>query len=478
MNKNLLEDNMGKRLDTPLPLLLCFAMYCFWQMGYIYFMGPSLTIDGRTPLPISMDNVTLLIVAGYVLSILAMLFRPHRIIRLQQASAVIALVCTLGLFLPLGESGLRTLIYAQAFFCCFMIGFELFLMINFFTVDCALTHLTVAYGSCFILIAIVQNDFYPITFPQFRIVSVIALALMLNFFFRMPADKNAYPTYTTKTDNLIAPKKLLIGTYSIAFIGSIMAVSGPAIAGEIPHGVFICYLADAAACMLIYLLYKKFGFNPFKQITVCMATGCMGFLLMFASSYVPRLAPVACGLIGVGMVPCQMIPLYGAAVMCNYPSKYISPALVGLAMAAVIVQSSMVEAFRSNPILLNLVYAVILVLLVIIYLQVEPLFMYSSGKIILTTQNENAAPPTAAVAPKVEIKATDRQLLEAMKTLTKRELEVVDLICYGYTNSDIAKMLFISEYTAKDHTKNIYRKMGVHSRHELASVVNRLRNYQ
>ncbi len=476
MNKNLLKENLERRLVMPLSLLICFAMYCFWQMGYIYFMGPSLTIDGRTPLPISMDNATLLIVAGYVLSILTMLFKPHWVIRLQQASAVIALVCSLGLFLPFGEGGLRALIYAQAFFCCFMIGFELFLMINFFTVDCALTHLTVAYGFCFVMIAVVQNDFLPITFPQFRIVSVIALLAMLNFFFRMPHTKDAYPVYLKKSDNLVPPKKLLTGTYSIAFIGSIMAVSGPAIAGEIPHGVFICYIADAFACMLIYLLYKKFNFNPFRQITVCMATGSIGFLLMFASSHLPQLAPAACALIGVGMVPCQMIPLYGAAVMRNYPSKYISPALVGLAMAAVIVQSSMVEAFRNNPVLLNLVYAVILVLLVIIYLQVEPLFMYSSGKIILNTENNEIS--AAPITPKVEIKATERQLLETMKTLTKREMEVVDLICYGYTNSDIAKMLFISEHTAKDHTKNIYRKMDVHSRHELASVVNRLRNFQ
>ncbi len=474
MNKKILKENLDKRLNMPLPMLFCFAMYCFWQMGYIYFMGPSLTLDGKTPLPISMDNVTLLIVAGYVLSIGLMLVRPHMVIKAQQFSAVAALVCTLGLFLPLAESGLKGLIYAQAFFCCFMIGFELFLMINFFTVDCTLSHLTVAYGSCFVLIAIVQNDFFPITFPQFRIVSVVALMLMLNFFFRMPADKEAYPHYLTKDDNIIPPKKLLMGTYSIAFIGSVMAVSGPAIAGEIQHGVFITYIADALACITIYFLYKKFNFNPFKQITICMATGSMGFLLMFASSYVPRLAPVACGLIGVGMVPCQMIPLYGVAVMKNYPSKYISPALVALAMAAVIVQSSLVEIFRRTPVLLNLVYAVILVFLVIIYLQVEPLFMYSSGKIILNTENDDSlsVPPV----PKVEIKSTDRQMLAAMNTLTKREIEVVDLICYGYTNSDIAKMLFISEHTVKDHTKNIYRKMDVHSRHELASVVNRLRS--
>ena len=48
------------------------------------------------------------------------------------------------------------------------------------------------------------------------------------------------------------------------------------------------------------------------------------------------------------------------------------------------------------------------------------------------------------------------------------------LIGYGYSNGDIAKILFISENTVKDHTKNIYRKLEVHSRFELAALVNRI----
>jgi len=60
-----------------------------------------------------------------------------------------------------------------------------------------------------------------------------------------------------------------------------------------------------------------------------------------------------------------------------------------------------------------------------------------------------------------------------LDTLTPREMEVVELICLGYTNRDISKMLFISEHTVKDHTKKIYPKLGVHSRFELATLVNR-----
>ena len=73
------------------------------------------------------------------------------------------------------------------------------------------------------------------------------------------------------------------------------------------------------------------------------------------------------------------------------------------------------------------------------------------------------------------IQIEKQETLSLLKSLTKRELEVEDLISAGYSNSDIAKALFISVYTVNDHTKNIYRKMGVHSRLELANLVNKLK---
>ena len=80
MNNRLLLENQRKRLEKPLWELICFAMFTFWQMGFIYFMGPSLTIDGRTPLPVSMDNITAIIALAYVLCIAFMIFLPRFVI--------------------------------------------------------------------------------------------------------------------------------------------------------------------------------------------------------------------------------------------------------------------------------------------------------------------------------------------------------------------------------------------------------------
>jgi DNA-binding CsgD family transcriptional regulator len=55
--------------------------------------------------------------------------------------------------------------------------------------------------------------------------------------------------------------------------------------------------------------------------------------------------------------------------------------------------------------------------------------------------------------------------------LSKREIEVVRMICEGRNNREIGEQLYISEHTVKDHIKNIMRKMEVASRNELVAVL-------
>ncbi len=57
--------------------------------------------------------------------------------------------------------------------------------------------------------------------------------------------------------------------------------------------------------------------------------------------------------------------------------------------------------------------------------------------------------------------------LARISSLTKREREVVKLLCEGYTNTKIAEILFISPSTADNHRTNIMRKLDVHNIVEL-----------
>ncbi|RJK95409.1 DNA-binding response regulator [Vallicoccus soli] len=62
-------------------------------------------------------------------------------------------------------------------------------------------------------------------------------------------------------------------------------------------------------------------------------------------------------------------------------------------------------------------------------------------------------------------RSDERQQLPAPR-LTDRELQVLRLVARGLNNRDIAKELFISENTVKNHVRNILEKLQLHSRME------------
>jgi two-component system nitrate/nitrite response regulator NarL len=56
----------------------------------------------------------------------------------------------------------------------------------------------------------------------------------------------------------------------------------------------------------------------------------------------------------------------------------------------------------------------------------------------------------------------------ADRALTKREEDIVALVAKGYTNQEIARKLYLSEHTVKNHLFRIFDKLNVSSRVEVA----------
>lgn len=54
--------------------------------------------------------------------------------------------------------------------------------------------------------------------------------------------------------------------------------------------------------------------------------------------------------------------------------------------------------------------------------------------------------------------------------LTAREMEILELTAKGLKTPTIAEQLFISDTTVRNHLKNIFSKLGVHSRAEAVSL--------
>jgi len=76
--------------------------------------------------------------------------------------------------------------------------------------------------------------------------------------------------------------------------------------------------------------------------------------------------------------------------------------------------------------------------------------------------HNGGSPMSAGIARKV----TQYFRPERTSPLSERELEILQLLCNGKNYSQIAEKLFISGHTVRNHIKNIYQKLHVHSRAE------------
>ncbi len=67
----------------------------------------------------------------------------------------------------------------------------------------------------------------------------------------------------------------------------------------------------------------------------------------------------------------------------------------------------------------------------------------------------------------------DEEVEEGIKkfSLTGREKEILHLLLKGKSNKEISDLVYVSRETVKTHLQNIYRKLGVKSRLEVAALL-------
>lgn len=84
-----------------------------------------------------------------------------------------------------------------------------------------------------------------------------------------------------------------------------------------------------------------------------------------------------------------------------------------------------------------------------------------------------AARGETVLAPAVAARLVGKMRTPAEEQLSGREVEVLQLVAEGESNSDIAQQLHISQATVKSHLVNIFGKLGVSDR--TAAVMSALR---
>ncbi|WP_303316854.1 LuxR C-terminal-related transcriptional regulator [Flavivirga abyssicola] len=98
-------------------------------------------------------------------------------------------------------------------------------------------------------------------------------------------------------------------------------------------------------------------------------------------------------------------------------------------------------------------------------------------KVLGTTKtvyrNENDRPvyaiTIAKIAPAIKI-SFNSPTLEAIKSFTNREKEIIDYLCLGFSKKEIANHICISTSTVQTHTKNIYKKLKINKVSELINL--------
>jgi DNA-binding NarL/FixJ family response regulator len=86
----------------------------------------------------------------------------------------------------------------------------------------------------------------------------------------------------------------------------------------------------------------------------------------------------------------------------------------------------------------------------------------ASGLLVLHPSHANEGLPAGSASP--------RALDELAESLTRRELEVLQMVATGLSNKEIAARLTISEHTVKFHVASILGKLGAGSRTEAVSL--------
>lgn len=147
--------------------------------------------------------------------------------------------------------------------------------------------------------------------------------------------------------------------------------------------------------------------------------------------------------------------IYNGVQKQNGPNKKILNKFAWLMLLGIILRITIVPFLFSNP------WVLAPFILIYFLSNFIPLFYLRLNSDLVFT-------PIHAENPIEEKKA----LIYKKYKITKREKEIVEQICKGKTNQQIADELFISLQTVKDHTHRIYTKIGIKGRMKLVQLVN------
>ena len=454
----------GQQYKVASPLLLLFSSsFLVWQMGVLYFSGTTMSLFGRTPIPVTAQGVAPAIAAGYIASILFLCLLPRKAVLAERILLPVALTATAATLLPLPGEVITALFYIEVFVCVFSIGVMGSVAAQHFTPDTTWRDGILCTAAGGALIAVLQSDIVKVSFTVFTLLSVLLIAGITVFFYLIPA-KIEVPYVKrengVKTHKL--PGVLFIGLLLLIGFSSLLLCFATAFAESFGGGVWILYLSAAAMTLALALIRKKLGGRSIRVFGGFFMLAVFGFVLAVVSVSMPSLRYAAVVLLGFIVALANMWIYFSAVAFGIYPTRFIGAIVAAQGLLIVLLHAGLLELLRSNLTLLYGTYAVVSVALMLTYHFLEPYFLYT-WKQKHPPEKETPSADTESDTP-----SGKNPLL-----LSEQERNLVELILAGYSGSSIATQMNITMNTQKSYRKNIYAKLDIHSKRELFELVSK-----
>lgn len=168
--------------------LLMLSMFSVWQMGPVYYSSQAMSISGSNPFFIGPASSTLILAAGFVITIVFNLLFPSRSVLMGRVAICIAFLANcLMSFMP-ESSAVSAVSYCASFFCCiFLIGCQYSVEISLMPNDVEKRLVVISTVASCLLISLLRPDsvIIRVSFRGSSIASVVLLALYGWGFFRL-----------------------------------------------------------------------------------------------------------------------------------------------------------------------------------------------------------------------------------------------------------------------------------------------------
>ena len=432
-------------------------------MGVLYYSGTTMSLFGRTPIPLTQEDTIAVIAAGYLASMLFMCLFPKKTVWAERILLPVACAVTVLMLFPFSSTVITVLFYIEAFICTFSIGTMVSVAANQFTTETTWRDGILGMVVGGVLIALLQNEFVPVSFTAFTIFSVFLIAINALFYYLIPAKIET--EYVSRTNKRRMPKILFLGLWAVNAFSTLLLCLASSYAESVPHGISVLYFSGAIMAVLLYFIRNRLGGKSLRIYGIFFALSILGFVLAYLSLSVPALRYVSLVLLAFNVVLAVLWIFFAAAAFEVYPTRFIGVIGAGMGLVLAAFHSGLQEALRDNIPLLYGIYAALSVVLFIVYFFLEPYFTYA--------WNKKSTPIPISENPMPEQPEKSEQQPHPFDCLSEQEHILATLIMDGHTESSAAKSMNITLNTEKGYRKSLYFKLDIHSKRELFELANR-----